>query len=66
MIKQYIIFINIFSFNTIDLPQIPLNQQIKESFKCLKKIVLGNLNYNWYEIMSLCDAFPQLELLEVF
>ncbi|XP_001945495.1 tubulin-specific chaperone E [Acyrthosiphon pisum] len=52
------------SFNNIDLPQEP-NHQLKESFKCLKKIVLGKLDYSWHEIMSLCEAFPVLEVLEV-
>jgi len=53
-----------FSFNTIDLPQEPI-QQFAESFKSLKKIILGKLNYSWHDIMSLCEAFPQLEILEV-
>ncbi|VVC27021.1 Hypothetical protein CINCED_3A022009 [Cinara cedri] len=52
------------SFNTINLPQEPI-QVLKDSFKCLKKIILGKLNYSWYDIMSLCDAFPLLEVLEV-
>lgn len=54
-----------FSFNIIELPN-EQNQQLKESFKCLKKIILGKLNYSWYEVMSLCEAFPLLEVLEVF
>jgi len=54
-----------FSFNTIELPQEP-NRQLAESFKCLKKIILGKLNYSWHDIMSLCEAFPLLEILEVF
>jgi hypothetical protein len=58
------IFIH-FSFNTIELPH-EQNKLLKESFKCLKKIILGKLNYSWYEVMTLCEAFPQLEVLEVF
>lgn len=61
------IFIFIFlsiSFNTIDLPQESI-QIMKDSFKCLKKIILGKLNYSWYDIISLCEAFPLLEVLEV-
>lgn len=54
-----------FSFNTIDLPQEP-DQLLAESFKSLKKITLGKLNYSWHDIMSLCESFPLLEVLEVF
>jgi len=32
----------------------------------LKKIILGKLNYSWHEIISLCEAFQFLEVLEVF
>ncbi|XP_025190549.1 tubulin-specific chaperone E isoform X1 [Melanaphis sacchari] len=52
------------SFNTIDLPK-EINPHFKECFKCLKKIILGKLNYSWHEIMTLSEAFPVLEMLEV-
>ncbi|XP_060840515.1 tubulin-specific chaperone E [Rhopalosiphum padi] len=52
------------SFNTIDLPQEPI-PKFKECFKCLKNIILGKLYYSWHEIMSLSEAFPVLEVLEV-
>lgn len=54
-----------FSFNTIELPH-EQNHQLKESFKSLKKIILGKLSYSWYEVITLCEAFPLLQVLEVF
>lgn len=52
------------SANAIKLPQ-ELIPQFETSFKSLKKIVLGKLNYSWRDFMVLCEAFPQLEILEV-
>ncbi|XP_050425004.1 tubulin-specific chaperone E [Adelges cooleyi] len=51
------------SFNIIEMP---LDcKKLNDSYKNLKQIILGNLNYSWNNVMCLCSAFPLLEILEV-
>ncbi|XP_050549145.1 tubulin-specific chaperone E [Daktulosphaira vitifoliae] len=62
--KQLVNLTNLnLSFNNI---KIPSNfENLKDCFGNLKKIILGNLNYSWNDVMSLCQVFPLLVELEV-